>query len=80
MQGASRGSRNFRPRIAEAYAVLVETHPSLAGWAARDLTAWQDWRLAGTLAALREHGAPLDSASAYAIDYYVGRARRIAAD
>ena len=26
--------------------MLLETHPSLAGWVARDLTVWRDWRLA----------------------------------
>ena len=60
--------------------MLIDVHPSLAGWAARDLTAWKDWRHADALEALREGGRQLDSASAYAIDYYVGRARRALAD
>ena len=74
VQGTSRRSQ-LRGRIAESYAVLIDTHPYLAGWAARDLAAWKDWRLADALAELRKSGSPLDSASAYAIDYYVGRAR-----
>ena len=74
VQGA-RPLSGLRPRIAESYGVLIENHPSLAGWAARDLTAWQDWRLADSLAQLRESGSSMDGATAYAIDYYVGRAR-----
>ena len=70
----SRPLARLRPRIAESYAVLVETHPQLSGWAARELTAWQDWRLAEPLAALRSANADLDSASRYAIDYYLERA------
>jgi len=47
----------------------------LAGWAARDLTAWGDWRFAETLAGLRNGQAEIDGATAYAIDYYVGRSQ-----
>lgn len=74
VQGASRHT-NLRRRIAESYAMLIETHPALAGWAARDLTAWKDWRYATALETLREKSMPLDAASTYAIDYYIGRAR-----
>ena len=64
----------LRRRIAESYGVLIQTHPSLAGWAARDLTAWNDWRFTGELSAVRESRLTMDGATAYAIDYYVGRA------
>ena len=74
VQGSS-GDGRLRPRIAQSYAVLIDTHPQLAGWAARELAAWQDWRLAARLAELREEGGELDGPSAYAIDYYLGRAR-----
>ena len=42
----ARKTTELREPIAEAYAALISTHPDLAGWVARDLTAWQDWRLA----------------------------------
>ena len=67
----------LRPRIAQSYQILIETHPNLAGWAARDLVSWQDWRLAGRLAELRERETTLDGPSTFAIDYYLGRARVI---
>ncbi len=65
----------LRERIAESYGVLIRKHPSLAGWAARDLTAWKDWRFADALDELRKRQSEMDGASAYAIDYYVGLAR-----
>lgn len=74
VQGA-RPRSGLRQRIAESYGVLIQTHPSLAGWAARDLAAWQDWRFAETLEQLRERSPAMDGATTYAIDYYVGRAR-----
>ena len=71
------GARDFprlRRRIAASYGVLIRTHASLAGWAARDLTAWNDWRYAASFAELRDKQLPLDGETAYAIDYYIGRA------
>lgn len=65
----------LRQRIAKSYGVLIQAHPSLAGWAARDLTAWRDWRFAREIRAVRESRMPIDGATAYAIDYYVGRAQ-----
>jgi len=74
VQGATAGP-GLRRRIAESYGVLIQTHPSLAGWAARDLGAWQDWRFVESLEQLRARTPAMDSATAYAIDYYLGRAR-----
>ena len=71
----SRDRPRLRRRIAESYELLIQTYPSLAGWAARDLTAWGDWRFAETLAELRNSQAEIDGATAYAIDYYVGRSQ-----
>jgi hypothetical protein len=74
VHGARKQSR-LRRRIADSYGELIQSRPSLAGWAARDLTSWNDWRFAGVLAELRESPMKLDSATAYAIDYYIGRAQ-----
>ncbi len=60
--------------------MLIQSHPSLVGWAARDLTAWNDWRFAAALAELRESQLKLDGATAYAIDYYIGRAQSSASN
>lgn len=74
VHGARKRS-GLRKRIAESYGVLIRNQPSLAGWAARDLTSWNDWRFADDLAELRESGFTMDGPTAFAIDYYVGRAR-----
>ena len=74
VHGARKRS-SLRQRIADSYGVLIQSHPSLAGWAARDLTSWNDWRFADELAALRESQSNMDGATAYAIDYYIGRAQ-----
>jgi hypothetical protein len=66
----------LRPRIAESYQLLIETHPKLAGWVARDLVTWQDWSFAEPLAELRNRETTLDGPSIFAIDYYLGRARQ----
>ena len=71
----ARERSELRRRIAESYGVLIEAHPSLAGWVARDLTAWNDWRFAEALNDLRGSRLEMDGATAYAIDFYVRRAR-----
>ena len=71
----ARKQSGLRGHIAKSYDVLIRTHPSLAGWAARDLTAWSDWRFVDTFAELRRSQQTTDSATAYAIDYYIGRSR-----
>lgn len=79
VHGARKRS-TLRQRIAESYGVLIRTYPSLAGWAARDLTVWKDWRFANALAELRKNQLNMDSATAYAIDYYIGRAQSAASN
>ena len=64
----------LRARIIESYGSLIRTQPQLAGWVARDLLVWGDWRYRQALDDLRQSAADLDSASAYAIDTYVRRA------
>lgn len=65
----------LRHRIAKSYRSLIDTYPTLAGWAVRDLTAWSDWRFAEILIELRNSEMQMDSATAYAIDYYIGRSQ-----
>ena len=74
VQGANVDS-TLRLRIAKSYGALINSHPSLAGWVARDLTAWKDWRLADVLRNLREQSVVMDAQTAYAIDYYLKRAQ-----
>lgn len=64
----------LRSRIVDAFGLALEHHPQLAGWFARDLATWRDWSLAETLSRLRADGLTLDSASAFALEYYLGLA------
>ncbi|MDX1560351.1 MAG: hypothetical protein R3193_15695 [Marinobacter sp.] len=73
VQGA--GASGLRGRILESYGVVIREHPSLAGWVARDLVSWNKWRFADALEEVRESNVPMDSASAYMIDYYTRQAR-----
>ncbi len=70
-----RSGQQRRRRIAESYGLLIQSYPSLAGWAARDFTAWGDWRFVELLTELRKSRSAIDSATAYSIDYYIGRAQ-----
>ena len=74
VQGAKVDS-TLRLRIAKSYNALIESHPALAGWVARDLTAWSDWRFADVLRKLRKQSVAIDASTAYAIDYYLKRAQ-----
>ncbi|QSP94685.1 hypothetical protein LPB19_16170 [Marinobacter salinisoli] len=74
VQGA-RNRSSLRQRIADSYALLIQTHPSLAGWAARDLASWNDWRFADALAEVRDGEQDLDGAAAFSINYYIRRAQ-----
>ena len=58
-----------------SYGALIQIHPSLAGWAARGLMYWKDWRFADALAGLRESQVKLDGAAALSIDSYSRQAR-----
>lgn len=71
----ARERSGLRGHIVESYGALIQTHPSLAGWVARDLVSWNEWRFADALTEVRESQVPLDGASAYMIDYYTRRAR-----
>ncbi|MBZ2168636.1 hypothetical protein [Marinobacter sp. F4216] len=73
VQGA-RNRSSLRQRIADSYALLIQTHPLLAGWAARDLASWNDWRFADALAEVRDGDQDLDGATAFSINYYIRRA------
>jgi len=79
VQGTFRGG-SLRERIAETYRKVAETYPSLAGWVARDLTLWKNWRLADVLAAVRARDPKMDRPTAYAIDLYLGQARLTASN
>ena len=71
-----RRKAGLRWRISRAYASLLEYHPNMAGWVARDLVRWQRKALVDRLTELRRDEATLDPASALAVDIYLSQALR----
>ena len=67
----------LKQRIAESYQKLIQNHPTLAGWAARDLVTWADWRFAEDFSKLRQNKTKLDGSTTYIIDFYIRRANRL---
>ena len=66
----------LRLRISSAYKSLLEYHPKMAGWVARELMRWRRKALVERLKELHRDKASLDSASALAVDMYLAQAAR----
>jgi hypothetical protein len=65
-----------RRRIVQSYGTLLEHHPAMAGFVAKDLTNWQTRALVDRLSSIREGGTVLDPGSKMAVDYYLSMAPR----
>jgi len=76
MQNPFGRNTSLRRRISIAYESLLEHHPEMAGWVARELVQWRRQALVERLTNIRREYANLDSASAFAIDLYLGQAAR----
>jgi len=68
---AGPGIVNRRRRIVNIYAVLLNHHPIMADWVAKDLTAWRIQALVDQLAEIREREPKHTSGSMFAVDYYL---------
>ena len=68
---AGPGIVNRRRRIVNSYAVLLNHHPIMADWVAKDLTAWRIQALVDQLAEIRERELKHASGSMFAVDYYL---------
>lgn len=67
--------RQVRPAVVAAYQTLLSTHPSMAGYVARDCAAWRDWSLVPLLRTVKARDMRDDSGAAYAVSYYLSMAR-----
>lgn len=61
----------LRRRIVRSYARLIEQHPQLAGWVARDLTLWQLQALVERLSAIVREETTLDPAARFMVESYL---------
>ena len=69
---------DLRLKVLTAYHSLLDQHPSMAGWVARDLLRWRRKALVQKLESLRREGDVLDPASANAVDMYLSEADEFA--
>jgi hypothetical protein len=72
---ASDGHTHLRDRIAASYGVLLDVHPAMASYVAKDLLAWQRWDFTGVLSKILEAQANDDPLGAYMIELYVSQAK-----
>lgn len=72
--GGNRVDREFvnrRRRIVSSYGTLLENHPMMAGWVAKDLTVWKISAFADRLSNIIESEPALEPDSKMAITYYL---------
>ena len=67
---------DLRHRIAKSYATLLDRHPHMAGWVAKDLTIWQRKALVERLAEAVESKLVYDPSSVFSVKYYLSQASR----
>ena len=65
-----------RRRIVESYGILLEHHPTMAGYVAKDLSNWQTRALVDQLSSIMESETELDPGSKMAVRYYLSMAPR----
>ena len=66
----------FRYRLIESYAVLLDFHPDMAGWVAKNLTTWQRSALVDRLTEILDQKLISDPASEFSTKYYLSQADR----
>lgn len=70
----SDGHVHLRDRMVEAYAELLDNHPSMVGPVAKDLAAWQAWSLAERVRTIAGNRDDLDRETLFVVGYYLGLA------
>ncbi len=68
-----------RHRIIKSYATLLDNYPMMAGLVAKDLTNWKTRALVPQLSRIKNGEPILDSASLFAVDYYLSMAAKFPA-
>jgi hypothetical protein len=64
-----------RRRIINSYAILLDHHPKMAEWVAKDLTAWRIQALVDQLTAIRDHPSMPSIGAILTLDYYLSAAQ-----
>jgi hypothetical protein len=71
----SDGHTHLRDRIAASYGVLLEAHPAMASYVAKDLLAWQRWDFTDVMSKILAARAGADPLGAYMIELYISQAQ-----
>ena len=73
----SNGHTHLRDQIVQSYATLLDHHPEMAGYVARDLLTWRRWELSDQLEKILDKIKGTDPLTAYVIERYLARARGV---
>ena len=73
----SNGHIHLRERIIQSYATLLDYHPEMAGYAAKDLLTWRRWELSDRLKKILNTTKSTDPLTAYAIRLYLAQAKTV---
>ena len=60
-----------RRRIIKSYAKLLDYHPQMAGWVAKDLTVWKIRAMVERMERINSQESNLDASSKLAVNYYL---------
>jgi hypothetical protein len=71
---SSDGHTHLRDRIAASYGVLLDAHPTMASYVAKDLLAWQRWDFTDVLSKMLSAQADVDPLGAYMLELYISQA------
>jgi hypothetical protein len=71
----SDGHTHLRDRIAASYGALLDAHPAMASYVAKDLLAWQRWDFTDALSKILTAQADVDPLGAYMLELYISQAQ-----
>ena len=63
-----------RRRIVKSYAKLLDHHPEMAGWVAKDLTVWRIRAMVERMEHIKSQESVLDASSKLTVNYYLSMA------
>lgn len=72
----SNGHTHLRDHIIQSYSTLLDYHPEMASYVAKDLMTWRRWELADQLTAILKTIEQTDPLNAYAIRLYLGQVKK----
>ena len=72
----SNGHTHLRDRIVKSYSMLLDQHPEMASYVAKDLMTWQRWELSDQLNKILNTIKSSDPLTAYVVKLYLAQAKK----